>query len=90
LGYGKSNKKPNAQMHGTKQKGRTRSEVKMIIDNMSENYFGVYTCWIDQQGPRKMTIDDASNILNKKQYKEFLNGKCRFNVKSDLFWEHAK
>jgi hypothetical protein len=32
LGYGKINKKPDAQMHGTEQKGRTRSEVKM-------NYF---------------------------------------------------
>jgi hypothetical protein len=29
LGYRKSNKKPNAQMHGTEQKGRTRSEVEM-------------------------------------------------------------
>jgi len=29
LGYGESNKKPDAKMHGTEQEGRTRSEVEM-------------------------------------------------------------
>jgi hypothetical protein len=42
LGYRKSNKKPNAKMHGIKQKGRTRSEVKMKYSELKEYFMAFH------------------------------------------------
>jgi len=63
----------------------------MIVDNMSEDYFGVCTGWIKQNGQnRKVEIDDVINILTDKQYEDFMRGSFKFKVPNDLFWDHVK